>query len=248
MSLSDFEFLAPPNELQRIGIRGEKGRALLSVCLFDVRLEHRVCFREILVGLNEHRQSQNAGGRDVSRIEQIVADLHDILAHGLCNIAGVDLEGARQMQSNLEFAVGRLLDFLGKQFGAARCREIRRRLMHVEIPDLLSGRLPTRKEHKSQRQTKCCGGRLGRSLPVFHEHGDPPFDIAGMPAIAETPFRCFCNNDISFVKRAYGHVIWLSTCWPSAAQTRTCQLVWRFRSPHHSCRESEMRTSEPKPH
>ena len=25
-------------------------------------------------------------------------------------------------------------------------------------------------------------------------------------------------------------------------------LVWRFRSPHHSCRESEMRTSEPKPH
>src|SRR5262249_41686380 len=26
------------------------------------------------------------------------------------------------------------------------------------------------------------------------------------------------------------------------------QLVWRFRSPHHSCSESEMRTSEPKPH
>src|SRR5215203_6169318 len=26
------------------------------------------------------------------------------------------------------------------------------------------------------------------------------------------------------------------------------QLVWRFRSPHHSCGESEMRTSEPKPH
>jgi len=25
-------------------------------------------------------------------------------------------------------------------------------------------------------------------------------------------------------------------------------LVWRFRSPHHSCRESKMRTSEPKPH
>src|SRR5262249_22146953 len=25
------------------------------------------------------------------------------------------------------------------------------------------------------------------------------------------------------------------------------QLVWRFRSPHHSCSESEMRTSEPKP-
>src|SRR6516164_2193563 len=25
-------------------------------------------------------------------------------------------------------------------------------------------------------------------------------------------------------------------------------LVWRFRSPHHSFRESEMRTSEPKPH
>ena len=25
-------------------------------------------------------------------------------------------------------------------------------------------------------------------------------------------------------------------------------LVWRFRSPHHSCSESEMRTSEPKPH
>src|ERR1700741_3059399 len=26
------------------------------------------------------------------------------------------------------------------------------------------------------------------------------------------------------------------------------RLVWRFRSPHHSCSESEMRTSEPKPH
>src|SRR5262249_28397640 len=25
-------------------------------------------------------------------------------------------------------------------------------------------------------------------------------------------------------------------------------LVWRFRSPHHPCSESEMRTSEPKPH
>ena len=25
-------------------------------------------------------------------------------------------------------------------------------------------------------------------------------------------------------------------------------LVWRFRSPHHSCGESDMRTSEPKPH
>ena len=25
-------------------------------------------------------------------------------------------------------------------------------------------------------------------------------------------------------------------------------LVWRFRSPHHSCGESEMQTSEPKPH
>src|SRR5262249_43117841 len=25
-------------------------------------------------------------------------------------------------------------------------------------------------------------------------------------------------------------------------------LVWRFRSPHHFCSESEMRTSEPKPH
>jgi hypothetical protein len=26
------------------------------------------------------------------------------------------------------------------------------------------------------------------------------------------------------------------------------RLVWRFRSPHHSYSESEMRTSEPKPH
>ena len=26
------------------------------------------------------------------------------------------------------------------------------------------------------------------------------------------------------------------------------RLVWRFRSPHHSCGTSEMRTSEPKPH
>jgi hypothetical protein len=25
-------------------------------------------------------------------------------------------------------------------------------------------------------------------------------------------------------------------------------LVWRFRSPHHFCGKSEMRTSEPKPH
>src|SRR5262245_9759457 len=25
-------------------------------------------------------------------------------------------------------------------------------------------------------------------------------------------------------------------------------LVWRFRSPHHSCSDSEMRTSEPRPH
>src|SRR5262245_13372037 len=30
--------------------------------------------------------------------------------------------------------------------------------------------------------------------------------------------------------------------------TFDCSLVWRFRSPHHSLGESEMRTSEPKPH
>jgi hypothetical protein len=34
---------------------------------------------------------------------------------------------------------------------------------------------------------------------------------------------------------------------PDHASTRA-HLVWRFRSTHHSCGESEMRTSEPKPH
>src|SRR5262249_7433118 len=36
----------------------------------------------------------------------------------------------------------------------------------------------------------------------------------------------------------------------SARREQNCltALVWRFRSPHHSCSDSEMRTSEPKPH
>ena len=33
-----------------------------------------------------------------------------------------------------------------------------------------------------------------------------------------------------------------------AAFGKSHALVWRFRSPHHSCREFVMRTSEPKPH
>ena len=42
-----------------------------------------------------------------------------------------------------------------------------------------------------------------------------------------------------------------TTAATSARTTTTgtgTRLVWRFRSPHHSCGESEMRTSEPKPH
>src|SRR5262249_19301291 len=35
---------------------------------------------------------------------------------------------------------------------------------------------------------------------------------------------------------------------PQRSEKRLPKLVWRFRSPHHSCSESEMRTSEPKPH
>ena len=31
-------------------------------------------------------------------------------------------------------------------------------------------------------------------------------------------------------------------------RTGKAALVWRFRSPHHSCSDSEMRISEPKPH
>src|SRR5215467_12773211 len=56
----------------------------------------------------------------------------------------------------------------------------------------------------------------------------------------------------SFVRRQYG-------CEGPTTLRRVCGgtfkskkpvnlLVWRFRSPHHSCSESEMRTSEPKPH
>jgi hypothetical protein len=33
-----------------------------------------------------------------------------------------------------------------------------------------------------------------------------------------------------------------------ARRRQKCLLVWRFRIPHHSFRESDMRTSEPKPH
>ena len=33
-----------------------------------------------------------------------------------------------------------------------------------------------------------------------------------------------------------------------SAKIRQGQVVWRFRSPHHFCGKSEMRTSEPKPH
>jgi len=35
---------------------------------------------------------------------------------------------------------------------------------------------------------------------------------------------------------------------PILEDAGTCGLVWRFRSPHHCCREFVMRTSEPKPH
>ena len=69
-------------------------------------------------------------------------------------------------------------------------------------------------------------GGPGRSLQILLDHGDPPFDIAGTLAIAETLFRCFCNNNIFLLKRAYGHVIWLSTYRPSAALTQ--QILWAF--------------------
>jgi hypothetical protein len=97
------------------------------------------------------------------------------------------------MQPNLEFAVGRFLDLFGEQFGAARCREIRRRLMHVKVPVFRSGRVPTGKEYKTQRQTKC-GGRSGHGLLLLRDHGDPPFDIAAALAIAETPFGNFLKR------------------------------------------------------
>jgi hypothetical protein len=37
---------------------------------------------------------------------------------------------------------------------------------------------------------------------------------------------------------------------PPPSECTICddRLVWRFRSPHHSCGASEMRISEPKPH
>src|SRR6266404_7549274 len=35
---------------------------------------------------------------------------------------------------------------------------------------------------------------------------------------------------------------------PGTADAPYPHPVWRFRSPHHFCSESEMRTSEPKPH
>src|SRR5262245_24852997 len=112
------------------------------------------------------------------------------------------------MQPSLELAFRRLLNLFGKQFGAARCREIRRRLMHVEVPLLRSGRPPIEKEHETQRQTKYRGDRPHRRLQVLPGHNDLPSTSPTL-ATAEIPFMDFCNEKA--FQRAYGHVIWLST-------------------------------------
>jgi hypothetical protein len=82
--------------------------------LFDIGLEHGVGLGEIVVGLDQHRQARNAGNRDVTGIEKVVADLHDIFAHGLGDVAGVDLQRAGEVKPDFQFAVRRLLDLLGK--------------------------------------------------------------------------------------------------------------------------------------
>ena len=115
--------------------------------LLDIGLQHRGGLGEILVGLHQHRQARDAGDRDVAGVEQVVADLHDVLADRLVMLFGADLQRAREMQLHLQLAVGRLLDLLGQHLGAARGGEIRRRLVHVEIPVLRSRRLPLGKDH-----------------------------------------------------------------------------------------------------
>src|SRR5262249_38454444 len=43
-------------------------------------------------------------------------------------------------------------------------------------------------------------------------------------------------------------VLWMTGAGEMATRKHLSKFVWRFRSPHHSSRESAMRTSEPKPH
>src|SRR5882757_1053015 len=75
-----------------------------------------------------------------------------------------------------------------------------------------------------------------------------------------TPSREMKRNDVSFLMNTIGpHLCQAMHRRPSPQRRRyggshnlrleqKRHLVWRFRSPHHSCSESEIRTSESKPH
>src|SRR5262249_31591313 len=94
-----------------------------------------------------------------------------------------------------------------------------------------------------RRHQQAVGGG-GREAPA-HERvradpaDEPPHGTAGrVPrqarAVPETPAQTSLLADPESPPGSDANVI--------------TGLVWRFRSPHHCCSESEMRTSEPKPH
>src|SRR5262249_582797 len=105
----------------------------------------------------------------IAGIEKIIADLDDVLAHCLGNVAGVDLQRTSEMKPDLQFAVRRLSDLLGKQFCAARCRKIRRRLVHIEVPLLRRGgcAVPCEKGNRcgDNRRTPDNKKRSGHAIP-----------------------------------------------------------------------------------
>jgi hypothetical protein len=83
--------------------------------------------------------------------------------------------------------------------------------------------------------------------------GEPHYDgcsEANMSAKSAKEFEEFARDCVRLAEQAdtpmlREKLLNLAREWMHAVMP---DLVWRFRSPHHFCGKSEMRTSEPKPH
>ncbi len=182
MSSSDFELLAAPDHLHRIGVGGEHRR-----CPSRRRPSPDRAAARRRPWRSPHRTGTSIGRRgmpaigmlpELNRSSPICTTFSPtawvMLLALICSVP-------ERCRRDLQFAIGRLLDFFGEQFRAARGREVRRRLMHIEIPQLGCGCLFVRCDHS--RQTYACrSGNSYRRPPGPNVHAFLPMVSASLDA------------------------------------------------------------------